>query len=454
MQKSFLLGVSVGESFAEYTLLSESKPIAHKRAYLSRESLKQSLQQFISDHSESTPRQVFVSLRLPRKLLNFQLSGAVAHITTEGFEHWLNICSSGTQELTNKDLLFSLRERILADGTVELPLDLSELEGVAEKIKLKGVKKVCLHLLHSCTYPEHAKKAQALLEEKGLEVFLPEKSDSPDEVHRWNKNALNATISGIFADRKAELLEALSNTLSPDCIHFLTSEGKLLHHTAPQEVGSLFSASTAIGQSLSGTDKSDVLFLGLEHFLLISGSEWDKTWVSPWGPVEAPHLQTKELSIQPTSGITLNNFGRFDFAANQEGWEPGPMFLGRGQKLSLLDLWAENAKLATVQGLEDRISAQGIQRFKNSLYALSKISKSRDNEVSHLTKEMQSLALQRLAIEAIIHRQRKKMVVTGPLASVFSNVFKKDPYTVVVSQEFSESQAIALQGARALQETL
>lgn len=454
MQKSFLLGVSVGESFAEYTLLSHSKPVAQKRAYLARESLKQSLQQFLAEHQESKPQQAFVSMRLPRKLLNFQFSGAVAHITTAGFEHWLNISSSGTRELTNKDLLFSVRERTLADGTIETPLDLEELEAIAEKIKLLGGKKVCLHFLHSATYPANLEKARAFLLAKSIEVFVPENSDSPDEVRRWNKNALNATISGVMADRKLEIMGALESTLPAENIHFLDSSGKLLPSTAPHEIGSLFASSTALGLILSGSEKSDVLYLGLENFLLISGSEWVTTWASPWGPVDVPHLNSKELGIQPTSGITLNSFGRFDFASEQEGWEPGPMFMGRGQKLSLLDLWAENSKLAKVHGLEDRLSPQGIQRFKNSFYTLSKISKSRDNEVSHLTKGMQSLALQRLAIEAVLHRQRKKMIVTGPLAPVFANVFKKDPYTVIDNQEFSESQATALWGSKALQETL
>ncbi|MGZ3794455.1 MAG: hydantoin utilization protein, partial [Bdellovibrio sp.] len=144
----------------------------------------------------------------------------------------------------------------------------------------------------------------------------------------------------------------------------------------------------------------------------------------------------------------------FDFTAHQEGWEPGPMFLGRGQKLSLLDLWAENNKLIHLPGLKDRFSAQGIQRFKNSLYALSKISSTKDTELDHLTKEMQSLTLQRLAIEALLHRESEKLIVTGPLANVFGNAFKKDANTTIDSQGFRESQATALFGFKALQETL
>lgn len=128
------------------------------------------------------------------------------------------------------------------------------------------------------------------------------------------------------------------------------------------------------------------------------------------------------------------------------------MFLGRGQKPCLLDLWSENSKLNKLNGLEGRSSAQGIQRFKNSLFALTKISTAKGMEIGALTKEMQSLTLQRLAMEACLGRGSEKMIVAGPLASMFANAFKKDPHTTILANEFSESEAAALYGMKALQE--
>ncbi len=454
MQSSFLLGVSVGESFAEYSLMSDSKPVAQKRVYLSRENLKQSLSQFMTEHADKKPQHAFISLRLPKKLLDYNLSGAVAHITTEGFEHWLDVCGDANHKLTSKDLLFSVRERILADGKVEIALQEEELEAIAAKLQLIECKKVCLHFLHSSRNPIHQDQARLFLQKKGLDVFTPEKTDTPNEVARWNKNALNATIAGVHADRKEEILKALEGSLDAGHIYFLDSVGKILSDENSAQVDSLFSAATALGLNVGAPAKASVLYLGLENFLLISSSTWSSSWNSAWGPLAVNHLQTKMLGIQPTLGIHLNEFGRFDFTTHQEGWEPGPMFLGRGQKLSLLDLWSENSKLTKLQGLEDRFSAQGIQRAKNSLFAISKISRTRDNDLNHITKEMQSLSMQRLAMEAFMLRETEKMIVTGPLASVFANAFKKDPHTVIETQEFSESQAIALRGYQALQETL
>lgn len=449
MPKSFVLGVSVGESFAEYTLLSDSQPLAQKRVYLLRENLKQSLQQFLTEQATEKLQKTFVSLRVPKKLLHYQLGGGVAHLATEGFEQWLSLCEKSTP-LTSKDLLFSVTERTLADGTIDTPLDISGLEAIAAKLQLVNCKRVCVHFMHAATNPSHQDAAKKFFQEKGFEVFTPEKTDNPNETSRWKRNALNATLSSVFQERKEELLGALAEHISSENVHFLSSKGTLLNGDSATDIGSFFSSSTALGLHLGKNEKADVLYLGLENFLLISGSQWKTSWESPWGQVELPHLQIQELGIQPTLGISLNVFQRFDFSQTQEGWEPGPMFLGRGQKPCLLDLWSENSKLNKLNGLEDRASAQGIQRFKNSLFALTKISTARDMELGALTKEMQSLTLQRLAMEACLDRTSEKMIVTGPLASVFSNAFKKDPHTTIAASEFSESEATALHGMKAL----
>lgn len=453
MHNSLLLGVSVGDSFAEFSLLSDSTTLAQKRVYLSRENLKTSLTQFVAPYKEQQIAKAFISLRVPKKLLDHRLSGAVAHVSTEGVEHWLNICGSPEHTLTSKDLQFSVRERILADGQVELPLQVEEVEAIAAKVQLMDCKKVCLNFLHSATNPVHLEQAKKIFQDKGLEVFVPEKSDNPHEVSRWTKNALNATLSGVFAEIKSELYAGLEAAIDRKNIHFLDSAGDLFQEESQREVGSLFASLSALGLA-DAPNTADILYLGLEQFALISPSQWESAWQSPWGPVEVRRLKTHNLGIQPTLGIQLNSFGRFDFSNQQEAWEPGPMFLGRGQKMSLLDVWSDNSKLAKIAGLEDRVSAQGIQRFKNALLTLSKISSLRDTDLHHLTKELQSLSVQRLAMESRLRRQTKKLKVTGPLAPLFANIFKKDPHTTIIEQEFCESESTALWGAQALKAAL
>lgn len=453
MHNSLLLGISVGESFAEYSLLLDSKPLAQKRVLLSRESLKTSLAQFIGEQTDAKVSQAFISLRVPKKLMDYKLSGAVAHVCTEGFENWLELNNKFHHSLTNKDLIFSVRERILANGQIETQLSVEDLSAVAAKLELVNCKKVCLHFLHANMNPTHLQTAQNFFLEKGIEVYCPKNSDNKNEVSRWNRNALNATVAGVFEDLKKDLLSALEAILPAENIFFLSSEGHLFQNTKDEQVGCLFSSSTALGLALENPD-TDILYLGLEGFHLICRDDWDNTWRSPWGEVELRHKKVHTLSIQPTLGIRINDLGHFDFNQTVESWEPGPMFLGRGQKMTLIDLWAENAKFASMQGLEDRVNATGVQRFKTSLLTLAKISKARETDASVITKQLQSLAMQRLAMETYLNRTATNLLVTGPLAAVFANAFKKDSKIQVATNEYIESQSIAAWGAKALKESL
>lgn len=452
MQNTSVLGINVGESFAEYSLLNGVKPIAQKRVYLARESIKQTLLSFLNENASEKPQSAFVSLKIPRKLLDYHLSGAVAHITTEGFEHWLELAGS-RKEVTQKDLIFSVRERVLADGSIEIPMDGADIEAIAAKLLMMDCKRVCLHFLHSQVNASNLNSAFEILTARGFEVFLPAPETQSNEVERWNKNALNATITSVFNERKNEILEALQDSLGEDKIYFLNSQGQAEPVKNVQALDGYFSSLTALGKIYGRPQDADILHLGLEGFTLICSEGLSTRWDSDWGPVAMTHLPTHSLGIQPTLGVQLNIFGHFDFTASQDGWEPGPMFLGRGQKLSLLDMWAENAKLTALPGLSDRFSPPGIQRAKNSLFALAKSSRLRNTDVGQLTKEMQSLTLQRLALESILHRHSQKMRVTGPLAYVFANAFKKDSHTTIEPHDFHESMATAICGVRSLQES-
>jgi N-methylhydantoinase A len=250
---------------------------------------------------------------------------------------------------------------------------------------------------------------------------------------------------------KKDIYTALTEVLSPDDIYFMDSRGKLFQNETSEQVGSMLSSFSALGHHFAQQD-ADVLYLGLEGFHLISSHTWQTSWKSPWGDLDVQHKKTRPLLIQPTLGIKVNDFGHFDFSSQGEGWEPGPMFLGRGQKMTLIDFWSENPKFTKTQGLCERISAQGVTRFKNAVMALTKISKNRDADHAHVTKQLQSLAMQKLAMEAYLHRCSEKLVVAGPLASVFANAFKKDANTSLHEDEYIESRAIALCGAMALAE--
>ena len=122
------------------------------------------------------------------------------------------------------------------------------------------------------------------------------------------------------------------------------------------------------------------------------------------------------------------------------------MMMGRGQKPTLIDLWSEHAKLAELETFADRLVAAGQQRFKNTLFTLSKNNGSGSSDLSGLMKGLQSLAVQKLVTEVILKKKNAKIHILGPLSSLFANGFKKDSQATVDTQEFGEAAAIATWG--------
>ena len=84
------------------------------------------------------------------------------------------------------------------------------------------------------------------------------------------------------------------------------------------------------------------------------------------------------------------------------------------------------------------------------MFALSKVSNTREKELPSVSKELQSLAIQKIAMEALMFRHSKDLLVTGPLVELFANGFKKDTKASVSSDEFAQSRAVALLGQSAL----
>lgn len=458
MQKRIVLGVSVGESFAEFSLLqdptsfSNTSVLAQKRSYLPREGLKNSLQSFLALYPDQKPMEAIFSLRFLEKILDYRLGGSVAQLVTNGFENWIRLRSQNTSlpPLSSADLLFPVKERMNAQGQVEQALETSELEAIAEKLKSTECKRICIHFLHAITNDDHEKQAAEFFTARGFEVFTPEKTKNEDEVSRWRKNTLNASVSGTFQELKEQILEATKDFIAPEKIYFLSSTGEVFQNESASRLSTLFAAEAAMSRHF-GTGQKDILYLGLEKFTLLSGKNWTDTWSSAWGLVENPLPENRELSIQPTSGLEINSFDHLDFSLKNEGWEPGPMAMGRGQKPTFIDLWSETSDLNEVEGLKDRFSAPGQQRFRHALMTLWKTSRQKHAELLKVTDQLKQLSMQTILLEALLHRDAETLLVTGPLTKLFGSTLKKDKSIQILDEDFIEARVTALAGVKALE---
>lgn len=120
-------------------------------------------------------------------------------------------------------------ERILADGSIELPLDLVELERVARELAEQGVESVAVGFINSFRNPAHEQLARGILER--LFAFVTTSTDVLNEIRefeRFSAAAINAYVMPLMAQYTQRLTEAARAAYSNSAFYTVGSNGGLL----------------------------------------------------------------------------------------------------------------------------------------------------------------------------------------------------------------------------------
>jgi hypothetical protein len=431
------LALFIGESFAEAFLRTSDSEKFH-RWYIGKEGLRGGLQRFLQSQWPSTPpaagsgkiRRAVVASRFLEKIFSYRLGGSVATVTTSGFESWPTLRqppNSKQNQLSSAELVFSVNERCTAEGHIEVELADEAIDALVETLRIKQAKRVCIHFVNASRNPHNQERLRTRLLAENFEVFVPSSAATcEDEVGRWRKNILNASVSGTFEEVQAELNLALTPYLPEGAsVSFLASHGSTFHAEPEHRLDSLWGGSYAWTQALRKkiSGDFDVLYLGLDQFTMFYPTKTESFWHSPWGKIALPHVQSHALALQPTSGISVNDWGALDFSATPLGYEPGPMFMGRDQAPTLLDLFADD--LNGLLAVEDRRSTAGMQKFKNQLWALNKTATEPVSSEEKLQPVLREWALQKLAADISLSARGSKVVCVGALAGLFFAPLKK-----------------------------
>lgn len=425
-----ILALYISESFVEAHLSHNQKLIHFNRWYLGKEGLKGGLQKFFLEAGIEKARKAFVASRFVEKIFAYRLGGSVAILTTQGFENWPGLRQPVQQKaapLSSADLMFSVEERCTADGHIEKEVSEADLSALIEKLRQKQAKRICIHFLNAAKNPHNQNRVKEALVKENFEVFLPAFCpEDPDEVSAWRRNILNASVSGTFEEVQEELNEGLKPFLPEgERAAFFSSEATLFDREGHLRLSSLWGAYGAWARSLKkqNPEKFNILFLGLEQFCLLNPEKQTHIWQSPWGHIHMPQVHNQPLSLQPTTVIELSPWGELSFGTQDLGFEPGPMFMGRGQIPTLLDLWSEST--GAIQGVGERRSPTGLQKFKNQLWALNKTSSNPIDSEDQIVSRLREVALQKLTLSLAMQADSPKIICLGALAPVFVPEFKK-----------------------------
>ena len=426
------LGIYISRSFIELSYKKSSHAYNGRMAY-SLNSMESQLKTLIalSEAPLHQTEHIEVRTKLPWLVLERRIGSSPAFLTTSGFESWLDMNLplgpehwstelKKTSSALQKESVFGLNERTSASGEIEQALQLSELEFMAEKLKMSEVSHVAIGFLHSQKNPKHEKMATSFFREKGFQVYAShEVSNDPEERPRFWTAILNAYVAP-FLKEKMELVQ------------------KTLVELGAKETSTFYNG-TSLKDALSGTPVwlsptqqfktvEPSLYCGLEDFELLADAraalptDHPRRVMSPLGWMSGAGFSSETLRPSPTQKLENNFWGALDWSLRGEN-ESGPIALGRGVQPTVLDALAAQFDISKINGLEDRLNEKVMKRIQDAFKAYSKSVASDTTPVHQILKSVAVAWVTQISQAGFLEK-KKKLKLIGPLAPATFEILK------------------------------
>lgn len=280
----------------------------------------------------------------------------LALITTAGFEDVIELARlrmpemyslfcARPEQLIPRDLIFGVRERMLANGTVATELDREALAGAVAKARDAGVEGIILSFLHAYRNPAHEAQARALVAELAPELFVFAASEVWPVIREYERTT-TAILNGYVHPRVSGYLASLEAALAargvPAAPMLTKSNGGIMSAATGKHacVSMLLSgtASGVIGASwLAGqAGVANVLTLDIggtsaDLALIIEGQpQFGTGEVIGDFPLFVPSVSVTSIGAGGGSIAWVDAFGVLKVGPESAGSTPGPACYGRG----------------------------------------------------------------------------------------------------------------------------
>ncbi|HEV2847296.1 MAG TPA: hydantoinase/oxoprolinase family protein, partial [Thermoanaerobaculia bacterium] len=278
---------------------------------------------------------------------------ATALFITRGFADLLRI---GTQqrpdlfalEIVKPEPLYSevveIPERLAADGSVLLPLEVDGLRETVRRLRAEGFEAAAVALMHSYRNPRHEAALGELLREEGFRYVSLSSELAP--LIKLLPRAETAVADAYLSPILDRYLSRVSGALGPGSLHVMTSAGGLVRASSFRAKDGLLSgpAGGVVGAALAGRRSGFGRVIAFD----MGGTSTD---VARWDGdfeylfehrVGDAHLVAPALAIESVAagGGSVCGFDGVQLKVGPEsaGAWPGPACYGAGGPLTLTDV--------------------------------------------------------------------------------------------------------------------
>ena len=279
-----------------------------------------------------------------------------ALLTTRGFRDALAIGYQGRADIFAKkiikpELLYGrvdeVDERVLADGTVETPLDDAAVRRSLEGVAAAGFGSVAIVFMHAYRYPDHERRAAAIAREMGFAQVSVSHEVSPlvKLVGRGDTTVVDAYLSPILRGYVAQVEEELGVPASGARVMFMMSSGGLTAADLFRGKDAILSgpAGGVVALARTGAEAGFDKVIGFD----MGGTSTD---VAHYDGVYERAFETEVAGVRMRApmmlihtvaaggGSILHYDGsRFRVGPDSAGADPGPACYRRGGPLAITD---------------------------------------------------------------------------------------------------------------------
>lgn len=249
------------------------------------------------------------------------------------------------EQLVPRDRIFGVRERVLADGTVETPLDAGDVTAAVARARERGCEGIIVAFLNAYRNPAHEAAAKALIERHAPDLFCFTSAEVWPVVREYERTT-TALLNGYVHPRVAGYLGALEERLA--------ARGVPAPPMITKSNGGVMSAAlgktACVGMLLSGTAAGvtgaafvagqagvrDVLTLDIggtsaDVALIIAGRPRFGTGETIGQlPLHVPSVSVTSIGDGGGSIAWVDGFGVLKVGPQSAGSAPGPACYGRG----------------------------------------------------------------------------------------------------------------------------
>ena len=246
MTSSFRLGIDIGGTFSDFALVDDSDgTIRVEKTLTSAHAPEESVMRGIGDLTASIPDllartgEVIHATTLVTNVILERKGAKTGLLATEGFRDLLELAREVRYDIYDmfirlpepmvpRRLRLGVPERVLADGTVLVPLDEAAVRRAAAVFRDEGVGAVAVSFLHSYRNGAHERRVAEILHEELPDAHVSlshEVHPEPKEYERTSTTVLDAYVKAVAEGYLERLASGLAERGYRERLFIMLSNG-------------------------------------------------------------------------------------------------------------------------------------------------------------------------------------------------------------------------------------